>query len=54
MNKNIIFCEKEMYFINSKKIQNKRNNISLPKHTKNYTSNLSFYNAVNNLVNKIE
>ena len=48
------FNNEQEYFVNSKKSQNNRNNIFLPKHTKNYTSNLSFYNAVNNLVNKIE
>jgi hypothetical protein len=42
------------YSINLNKVQNKRNNINLPKHNKNYTCNLSFFNAVNNLINKIE
>ena len=42
------------YSMNLNKVQNKRNNITLPKHSKNYTCNLSFFNAVNNLINNIE
>ena len=48
------FNNQQEYFINLNKSQNDRNNIVAPKNTKNYTNNLSFYNAVNNLINKIE
>ena len=48
------FNKEQEYFINLKKNKYDRNDIILRKHTKNYESNLSFYNAVNNLINKIE
>ena len=51
--KNFINYEKE-YIKNSKKIQAKKTNQTISKPKKNYINNLSFFNAVNSLINKIE
>ena len=51
--KNVNKYEQE-YLFNLNKHQNDRNYKTLIKHKKNYTSNLSFLNAVTSLINKIE
>ena len=53
--KNFVNYEKE-YIKSSQKIKNNRasKTIPKPKHNKNYINNLSFFNAVNSLINKIE
>ena len=51
--KNFINYEQE-YIKNSKKITNDRKSKTVPKQHKNYVNNLSFFNAVNSLINKIE
>ena len=52
--KNILNYENK-YIHNTTKIKNIKTNRKIPKQRKqNYTNNLSFFNAVNNLINKIE
>ena len=51
--KNFINYEQE-YIKNSTKIKNNRKSKTVPKQNKNYVNNLSFFNAVNSLINKIE
>ena len=51
--KNFINYEKE-YIINSNKVQSKKASKTVPKKSKNYVNNFSFFKAVNSLINKIE
>ena len=51
--KNFINYEQE-YIKNSTKIPSNKKSKTVPKQHKNYVNNLSFFNAVNSLINKIE
>ena len=51
--KNFINYEQQ-YIKNSTKIQSNRKSKTVPKQNKNYVNNLSFFNAVNSLINNIE